>query len=111
MGYFTASVEWAKNTGQPDAWKDWWYDPQARIYNFIGKDNIPFHTIIWPAELLGVDGIYQTDATPAHQPAVRRAGQRVHEHRGRQIQQEPQVGDLAAGHPESLRSGPDPLST
>ena len=63
MGYFTASVEWANNTGQPEAWKDWWYDPQARIYNFIGKDNIPFHTIIWPAELLGVDGIYQTDAT------------------------------------------------
>jgi methionyl-tRNA synthetase len=63
MGYFTASVEWANNTGQPEAWKDWWYDPQARIYNFIGKDNIPFHTIIWPAELLGVDGIYQADAT------------------------------------------------
>jgi methionyl-tRNA synthetase len=58
MGYFTASVEWAKNIGQPDAWKDWWYNPQARIYNFLGKDNIPFHTIIWQAELLGVDGIY-----------------------------------------------------
>jgi methionyl-tRNA synthetase len=47
MGYFTASVEWAKITGQPDAWKDWWYNPKAEIYNFIGKDNIPFHTIIW----------------------------------------------------------------
>jgi len=58
MGYFTASVEWAKNIGQPDAWKQWWYNPEAEIYNFIGKDNIPFHTIIWQAELLGVDGIY-----------------------------------------------------
>lgn len=58
MGYFTASIEWAKNIGQPDAWKKWWYNPDARIYNFIGKDNIPFHTIIWQAELLGVDGIY-----------------------------------------------------
>ncbi len=58
MGYFTASVEWARNSGQPDAWKDWWYNPDARIYNFIGKDNIPFHTIIWPAELMGIDGIY-----------------------------------------------------
>ncbi|GIL14252.1 MAG: methionine--tRNA ligase [Chloroflexi bacterium] len=58
MGYFTASLEWAKNTGQPDAWKDWWYNPQAEIYNFIGKDNIPFHTVIWQAELLGVNGIY-----------------------------------------------------
>jgi methionyl-tRNA synthetase len=58
MGYFTASVEWAKIIGQPDEWKQWWYNPQAKIYNFIGKDNIPFHTIIWQAELLGVNGIY-----------------------------------------------------
>ena len=56
MGYFTASIEWARNIGQPEAWKNWWYNPQAEIYNFIGKDNIPFHTIIWQAELLGVDG-------------------------------------------------------
>lgn len=61
MGYFTASVEWAHNTGQPEAWKDWWYDPAARIYNFIGKDNIPFHTLIWQAELLGVGRIYEDD--------------------------------------------------
>ncbi len=58
MGYFTASVEWAKVIGQPDAWKDWWYNPDALIYNFIGKDNIPFHTIIWQAELFGVSGLY-----------------------------------------------------
>jgi len=43
IGYFSASIEWAKITGQPQAWKDWWYDPQAKIYCFIGKDNIPFH--------------------------------------------------------------------
>ncbi len=55
MGYFSASVEWARNRGQPDAWKEWWYNPQARIYNFLGKDNIPFHTVIWQAELLGVE--------------------------------------------------------
>jgi len=61
MGYFTASVEWAHNTGQPDAWKDWWYEPSAKIYNFIGKDNIPFHTLIWQAELLGVGRIYEDD--------------------------------------------------
>ncbi|MBL8132756.1 MAG: methionine--tRNA ligase [Anaerolineae bacterium] len=58
MGYFTASIEWAANSGQPDAWKEWWYNPEAAIYNFIGKDNIPFHTVIWPAELMGIDGIY-----------------------------------------------------
>jgi methionyl-tRNA synthetase len=63
MGYFSASVEWAKNNDQPEAWKDWWYNPQAKIYNFIGKDNIPFHTVIWQAELMGVDGIYEEDAS------------------------------------------------
>lgn len=61
MGYFTASVEWAQLTGQPEAWKDWWYKPEARIYKFIGKDNIPFHTLIWQAELMGVDRIYEED--------------------------------------------------
>ena len=61
MGYLTASIEWAKNSGTPDAWKAWWYNPDAEIYNFIGKDNIPFHTIIWQAELLGIDGIYNAD--------------------------------------------------
>ncbi|MCL4238271.1 MAG: methionine--tRNA ligase [Anaerolineae bacterium] len=61
MGYFTASIEWARNIGQPDAWKRWWYNPDAKIYNFIGKDNIEFHTIIWPAELMGIDGLYAAD--------------------------------------------------
>ncbi len=61
MGYLTASIEWAHNTGQPDAWKHWWYNPEAKIYNFIGKDNIEFHTIIWPAELMGIDGLYASD--------------------------------------------------
>ena len=69
MGYFTASIEWARNIGQPDAWKQWWYNPDAKIYNFIGKDNIPFHTIIWQAELLGIDGIYNEDSdTPLQLP-------------------------------------------
>jgi len=62
MGYFTASIEWAKNIGKPDEWKKWWYNPDAKIYNFIGKDNIPFHAIIWQAELFGIDGIYNENA-------------------------------------------------
>ncbi len=66
MGYLTASIEWANNNGTPDAWRDWWYNPDARIYNFIGKDNIEFHTIIWPAELIGVDGLYKDAANAAH---------------------------------------------
>jgi methionyl-tRNA synthetase len=62
MGYLTASVEWAHNIGQPEAWKDWWYAPEARIYNFLGKDNIPFHTVIWQAELLGAERLDEGDA-------------------------------------------------
>jgi methionyl-tRNA synthetase len=63
-GYFTASVEWANNQGKAAAWKDWWYNEQAEIYNFIGKDNIPFHTMIWPAELMGIDGLYNEARDP-----------------------------------------------
>jgi methionyl-tRNA synthetase len=61
MGYFSASVEWAHNIGSPEAWKDWWYNPEAKIFNFIGKDNIPFHTLFWPAELIGVGAIFDED--------------------------------------------------
>jgi methionyl-tRNA synthetase len=53
IGYLSASVEWAVSRGQPDAWRDWWQDPAARHYYFMGKDNIVFHTIIWPSMLLG----------------------------------------------------------
>jgi methionyl-tRNA synthetase len=55
IGYFAASVEWAALTGEPDAWHAWWRDPSARTYYFIGKDNIEFHTIIWPGMLIGYD--------------------------------------------------------
>jgi len=65
IGYLSASIEWAHNSGQPEAWKTWWYDPAARIYNFLGKDNIPFHTVIWQAELLGV-GRIDTDDPSQH---------------------------------------------
>lgn len=68
MGYFSASVEWAHNNGDPDAWKQWWYNPEARIFNFLGKDNIPFHTVIWQAELLGVSGIYDDGTRPLNLP-------------------------------------------
>ena len=58
IGYLSASIEWSRNQGTPDAWKEWWYNPDARTYYFIGKDNIPFHAIIWPAILLGLKSIY-----------------------------------------------------
>ncbi|WP_127782141.1 methionine--tRNA ligase [Rhodococcus sp. X156] len=56
IGYLSASIEWAHRTGNPDAWQEWWCDPQALSYYFMGKDNITFHSQIWPAELLGYDG-------------------------------------------------------
>ncbi len=53
VGYLSAAVEWAANRGTPDAWREWWQSPDARHYYFMGKDNIVFHTVIWPSELLG----------------------------------------------------------
>jgi methionyl-tRNA synthetase len=53
IGYLSASVEWAHNVGRPDAWREWWQNPDARHFYFMGKDNIVFHTVIWPAMLLG----------------------------------------------------------
>ncbi|PID97256.1 MAG: methionine--tRNA ligase [Actinomycetales bacterium] len=56
IGYLSASIEYARRTGDPDAWRTWWNDPEARSYYFQGKDNITFHSQIWPAELLGYAG-------------------------------------------------------
>jgi methionyl-tRNA synthetase len=55
IGYLSASIEWAAVRGTPDAWQEWWLDPDARGYYFMGKDNIVFHSEIWPAMLLGYD--------------------------------------------------------
>jgi methionyl-tRNA synthetase len=56
IGYLSASVEWAQRTGQPDAWRQWWTDPSAQGYYFMGKDNITFHAQIWPTLLMGHNG-------------------------------------------------------
>ena len=53
MGYYSASRHWAQLQGEPEEWRKWWDDPQAEHRYFMAKDNIPFHTIIWPAMLLG----------------------------------------------------------
>ena len=53
IGYLSASIEWAENRGTPDAWREWWQDPAAEHTYFMGKDNIVFHTVIWPSMLLG----------------------------------------------------------
>jgi methionyl-tRNA synthetase len=53
IGYLSASLEWAQMVGRPDAWREWWQSPDARHYYFMGKDNIVFHSVIWPSILLG----------------------------------------------------------
>lgn len=59
IGYLSATIEWAQNQNQTELWKQWWYGHSARTVYFIGKDNIPFHAVIWPAQLLGVRRLYE----------------------------------------------------
>ena len=56
IGYLSASIEWARRQGHPERWREWWNDPEALSYYFMGKDNITFHSQIWPAELLAYSG-------------------------------------------------------
>ena len=53
IGYLSASIEWAQSVGDPESWRDWWQEPEAQHYYFMGKDNIVFHSVIWPSMLLG----------------------------------------------------------
>ena len=66
IGYLSATKEWAKNGGQPDKWKEFWQG-ESRSYYFMGKDNIPFHTVIWPAMLLGYGGLNLPYNVPANE--------------------------------------------
>ncbi len=52
IGYISSSIEWAQNNGAPERWRDYWFDPKTRLIHFIGKDNIVFHAIVWPAALM-----------------------------------------------------------
>ena len=56
IGYLSASIEWARRSGDPDAWRAFWQSCDAESYYFMGKDNIVFHAEIWPAMLLGYSG-------------------------------------------------------
>ena len=67
IGYLSAAKEWAQLSGDPEAWRRWWEDPEAESYYFVGKDNIPFHTVIWPAMLLGYGGLNLPTDVPANQ--------------------------------------------
>jgi methionyl-tRNA synthetase len=67
IGYLSASKEWAKSRGDGEGWRPFWQGKDARSYYFIGKDNIPFHTIIWPAMLMGYGGLNLPYDVPANE--------------------------------------------
>ncbi|MGY1751810.1 methionine--tRNA ligase [Blastococcus sp. SYSU D01042] len=64
VGYLSASIEWARRSGDPEAWRSWWQSPDSEAYYFMGKDNIVFHSEIWPAQLLGYNGEGDKGGTP-----------------------------------------------
>jgi methionyl-tRNA synthetase len=66
IGYLSASKEWAKNFGEPEKWRDFWQG-EAKAYYFIGKDNIVFHTMNWPAMLMGYEGLNLPYDVPANE--------------------------------------------
>jgi methionyl-tRNA synthetase len=53
IGYVSSTIEWAQKRGEPEKWRDYWLDPDSKVVHFIGKDNIVFHAIVWPAMLMG----------------------------------------------------------
>ncbi|HID25425.1 MAG TPA: methionine--tRNA ligase, partial [Thermoplasmata archaeon] len=55
IGYLSASIQWANEQREPGRWQSWWKNKEAKHYYFLAKDNIPFHTIIWPSILMGYD--------------------------------------------------------
>lgn len=60
IGYLSATIEYAKSVGEPNRWKTFWENTDCKTYYFIGKDNIPFHAIIWPAQLIGAGTSFGT---------------------------------------------------
>ncbi|MDY6786575.1 MAG: methionine--tRNA ligase subunit beta, partial [candidate division WOR-3 bacterium] len=68
IGYISSTMEWAEKTGDPDKWKDYWKNDDCRLIHFLGKDNIVFHSVIWPSMLMGVDeGYVLPDNIPANE--------------------------------------------
>jgi methionyl-tRNA synthetase len=86
-GYLSAAVEWAMLKGDPDAWKEWWLQEKgearpSKSYYFIGKDNITFHTIIWPSMLIGYGGLMLPYDVPANEFLTGESGEKASTSRG-----------------------------
>ncbi len=67
IGYLSATKEWAKSSGDEERWRSFWQDDETKSYYFIGKDNILFHTIIWPAMLMGCGNLNLPYDVPANE--------------------------------------------
>ena len=74
IGYLSASKEWSAQQGDDDAWRRWWENDQSRHVYFIGKDNIPFHCLFWPAQLIGAGNLHLPDDVPANQYVTFKGG-------------------------------------
>ena len=74
MGYLSTSIEYSKMIGKPELWEEYWKDPETKHYYFIGKDNIPFHSIIWPGVLLGIGGLNLPYDIPANEYLMFKGG-------------------------------------
>lgn len=74
IGYLSAAIEWSQLSGDKEAWRGWWVNPEAKQFYFIGKDNIFFHAAWWPAQLMGAGSqflkIFETLTSPPS-PAAR----------------------------------------
>ncbi|MEO0136093.1 MAG: methionine--tRNA ligase [candidate division WOR-3 bacterium] len=67
IGYISSTMEWAINKGEPDLWKEYWLNPETKLVHFIGKDNIVFHALIWPAMLMAYGDYILPSEIPANQ--------------------------------------------
>ncbi len=67
LGYISSTIEWAEKIGKPEKWKSYWKNKETKLIHFIGKDNIVFHGIIWPAVLMGIGEYILPDEIPANE--------------------------------------------
>ncbi|MBO7436098.1 methionine--tRNA ligase [bacterium] len=67
IGYISATKEWAEKIGEPERWKDYWKNPECEVIHFIGKDNIVFHAIFFPAVLMAQEGYNLPSQIPANE--------------------------------------------
>lgn len=68
IGYISAAMDWAERSGKPQGWKDFWMEESTRLIQFLGKDNIPFHAVIFPAMTMGQDlPLKLVDEMPANE--------------------------------------------